>query len=260
MSNKDFWTVNDHGEFVLRDLEYEATNWFDKRRGVVDPTKIPDSYNSCWFEIFDFYDCGSDGCDYERYGCQINPGDVVVDIGANIGVFSHRAETRGASVVYSFEPISKTFQVLQMNAGPKTRIFKNAIFSEQRILKMSIPDKESLVGGGTMAYQLENIGRASALDDFVVTIDINSLFEKNMIGKIDFMKMDIEGAEIECLQRISDSNLFSLRCLAVEFHRNIPGMDEFRDEFLSRCNRLGFKHFTNYYQGGKQMTINIWHE
>ena len=79
-----------------------------------------------------------------------------------------------------------------------------------------------------------------------------------MIGKIDFMKMDIEGSEIDCLREITDDNLSSLRCLAAEFHRNIPGIDEFRDEFLSRCYRLGFDSYTMYYQAGTQMTINIW--
>jgi hypothetical protein len=34
--------------------------------------------------------------------------------------------------------------------------------------------------------------------------------------------------------------------------------DEFREEFLSRCAQLGFANYTMFYQGGTQMTINIW--
>lgn len=260
MEKKKFWTLNDEGEIILRDLEFEASNWFDRRRGVYDDTKVSDSYNSCWFEIFDFYDCGSDGCDYERFGCQIQEGDIVVDIGANIGIFAHRAETRGAKAVFSFEPISETFGVLSLNKGDKTHIFKNAIFSDQRIIKMSIPERKSLTGGGIISEKLEQLGRKAVTEEYVVAIDINSLFNPSMIGKIDFLKMDIEGAEMECLAKISDDNLKSLRCLAVEFHRNIPGMDDFRNQFLDRCSILGFKNFTNYYQGGQQMTINIWNE
>lgn len=260
MEHKQFWTVDDEGQFVLRDLDYEAKNWFDKRNGKTDPTKNSDAYNACWFEIFDFYECGSDGCDYEKYGCQIQPGDVVVDIGGNIGIFAHRAETRGASAVYSFEPLTKTFLALSMNAGPKTKIFKNAIFSDQRLLKMSIPEKNSNTGGGMLSDKLLELGRESIIEEVVSTIPINSLFEDSMIGKIDFMKMDIEGAELECLRSISDENLSSLRCFAAEFHRNIPGMDQFREEFTARCERLGLHHYTMYYSGGQQMTINVWNE
>jgi hypothetical protein len=72
------------------------------------------------------------------------------------------------------------------------------------------------------------------------------------------MKMDIEGAEVDCLRAITDENLSSLRCFAAEFHRNIPGVDEFREEFLARCHRLGFSHYTMFYQGGTQMTVNVW--
>jgi 31-O-methyltransferase len=256
--NKKFWTIDNSGSYVLRDLDYEARFWFDKRNGNYDSSKVSDPYNSCWFEIFDFYECGSDGCDYERFGCQILPGDIVLDIGGNIGIFAHRAEVKGASCVYSFEPMTKTFHALSMNAGERTRVFKNAIFSEQRILNMSIPDSELNTGGGSLTEILNSFGRTSALQENVVSLEINSLFKPEMIGKIDFIKMDIEGAEIQCLDAISDENLSSIRCLAAEFHRTIPEMDSFRERFIKRCSRLGFTHFTNYYSCGTQMTVNIW--
>jgi len=258
--NKKFWTVDDEGQFVLRDLEWEAKNWFDRRNGVFDESKASshDPYNSCWFEIFDFYEGESNGCDYERFGCQIQEGDVVADIGGNVGIFAHRAETRGASAVYSFEPMTSTFIALSMNAGPKTRIIKNAVYSDQRMIKMSVPDKKSNTGGGIISDKLDLMNREHAVEEFVPTISINSLFEPNMIGKIDFMKMDIEGAEVDCLRAITDENLSSLRCFAAEFHRNIPGVDEFREDFLARCQRLGFSHYTMFYQGGTQMTVNVW--
>lgn len=258
MENKKFWTVDDEGQFIQRDLEWEAKNWFNSEENLKRHSEKFDPYNSCWGEIFNFYEYESDGCDYERYGCQIMPGDVVADIGGNIGVFAHRAETRGASAVYSFEPMNSTFIALSMNAGPKTKIFKNAIYSDQRIIGMSVPDSKSNTGGGIISDKLDLLGREHAVDESAITIPINSLFESNMIGKIDFLKMDIEGAEVDCLESITDGNLSSLRCLAAEFHRNIPGVDEFRDRFLNRCTALGFEHFTLYYQGGQQMTINAW--
>lgn len=256
--DKSFWTVDNQGTYVERDLHFEHYNWFDRARGKYNDEKKADSYNTMFYEIFDTNEFGSDGCDYERYGCQILPGDVVADIGANIGLFSYRAELRGASAVYSFEPLFSTYMALYLNKGNKTRTFKNAIYSDQRILEMAIPEMKSNTGGGMIKEKLDSINRHSIVDEMVSSISINSLFEKSMIGKIDFMKMDIEGAELECLSSLTDENLASLRCLAVEIHLNVPGVDAFKDEFIGRCHRLGFKTFENYYIGGQQLTLNVW--
>jgi len=51
-----------------------------------------------------------------------NDGDVVIDAGANYGVFSFFASSRGAQV-YSFEPVDFTFSILDSN----NQINKNSI-------------------------------------------------------------------------------------------------------------------------------------
>jgi 31-O-methyltransferase len=56
-------------------------------------------------------------CDDQLYlqaGVSISPGDVVLDIGANIGVFTLYAAKQGAQV-YAYEPMPATYGVLQQN-------------------------------------------------------------------------------------------------------------------------------------------------
>ncbi len=56
--------------------------------------------------------------EYFRHGIDLRPGDVVFDVGANIGLFAHhvqRLATCGVHV-YSFEPIPQVFAALQANA------------------------------------------------------------------------------------------------------------------------------------------------
>src|SRR4029453_17850268 len=54
---------------------------------------------------------------YERHGITLANGDVVFDLGANIGFFATSLTTRFANVaVYSFEPIPDIFRVLELNA------------------------------------------------------------------------------------------------------------------------------------------------
>ena len=78
--SKQFWTLNSKGEEVLRDLEKEHENFSIEKYNSGEF----DGNNFIWYEMFDMYLMESNGCDYERKGCYIKEGDVVVDIGANI--------------------------------------------------------------------------------------------------------------------------------------------------------------------------------
>jgi FkbM family methyltransferase len=51
---------------------------------------------------------------YFQQGISILPGDIVLDVGANIGVFTLFAAKQGAQV-YAYEPVPPTFEVLQHN-------------------------------------------------------------------------------------------------------------------------------------------------
>jgi FkbM family methyltransferase len=51
---------------------------------------------------------------YFQEGVSISPGDIVLDVGANIGVFALCAAKQGANV-YAYEPIPSTFELLQLN-------------------------------------------------------------------------------------------------------------------------------------------------
>jgi len=51
---------------------------------------------------------------YLQEGISISPGDIVLDVGANIGAFTLFAAQHGARV-YAYEPIPATFELLQLN-------------------------------------------------------------------------------------------------------------------------------------------------
>jgi FkbM family methyltransferase len=51
---------------------------------------------------------------YFQEGVSISPGDIVLDVGANIGVFALCAAKQGAQV-YAYEPIPASFELLQQN-------------------------------------------------------------------------------------------------------------------------------------------------
>jgi len=252
MEKKLFWTLSPNGNQTLRDLEKENENftWHDYNKGLYDAN------NFIWYEMFQYDGFDANGCDYERKGCKINKGDVVLDIGANIGIFAHRAEKRGASKVICFEPITPTFECLLKNKGPKTIVYKNAVGGENKFINFKIHSDFTQIGGATFSDEVVK-NKKLVHDEMVYIIDINTIF--NSIGeKIDFMKVDIEGGEIELLSNITDSNLTSLRCLAIELHIINENYKQFQDDFWSRMYKLGFEGFCLYHGNGELRTLNFW--
>ena len=90
-------------------------------------------------------------------------------------------------------------------------------------------------------------------------ININEIFT-NLVEKIDFMKVDIEGGEVELFTAITDENLISLRCLSCEFHKINDDFDDFQEKFVQRMNKLGFRSFVLYLGNGNLRTLNFWKE
>jgi FkbM family methyltransferase len=210
--------------------------------------------------MFHHYSFGDNGCDYERLGCYIQEGDVVLDLGGNIGIFAHRAEIRGASKVISFEPVTPTFNCLIKNKGPKTLVYKNAVGGKNGFTTFKIHTDFTHIGGGTSEGQDLMLNQRHIIhSEKVIVIGINEIFE-NMETKIDFMKIDIEGGEVGVLTSITDENLLSLRCLSAEFHKTYEEFDDFQSNFTDRMSLLGFKHFTVYCGDCTLRTLTFWKE
>src|SRR5947207_3379710 len=60
--------------------------------------------------------------EYDRFGIAVEPGDIVVDCGANIGLFSQYAVSKGAAKVYSFEADANIFECLKVNTSRTDKI------------------------------------------------------------------------------------------------------------------------------------------
>jgi FkbM family methyltransferase len=262
--NKKFWTLDKHGNEVLRDLKKENSVYLRNDNTMSEQFRqdynegFLDANNYQWYEMFNNYVHDDNGCDYERYGCFIKEGDVVLDIGANIGIFSHRAEFRGASKVISFEPLTPTFNCLIKNRGPKTLVYKMAVGAENKWIDFKIHTDYTHIGGGSSEDEAVN-NRTVIHQEKAYMISINEIFD-NLADRIDFMKMDIEGGEVDALTAITDDNLKSLRCLSCEFHKINEEFDTFQDNFIKRMNNLGFRSFVVFLGGGELRTVSFWKE
>ena len=168
---------------------------------------------------------------------KIQKGDYVVDLGGNIGVFTRYAHQMGAEKVVTFEPDRRYYKILKLNA-PKNAILFNAAIGD-KLGKMVLTESNHL--GGSNLWT-EKSGLYNQYDVNVYTL--NYILEKQIIPRIDFLKVDIEGSEIIALNGISDDNLKNIRNIAVEYHHEHLKFDEvLRHQFITRLNNLGFNSY-----------------
>lgn len=141
--------------------------------------------------------CALRGLDYEPelrlFLSQLKPGDVVVDLGANIGAYAIRAAMAVGATgkVYAFEPLDRTRrrleQALQLNNVGNVSVSGEAVGSECGYAQLAVKDR------GSSASLAERSNAAETHNVRVTTLD--EFAETNGISRIDWVKMDIEGAE-----------------------------------------------------------------
>jgi len=157
-------------------------------------------------------------------------GMVFVDLGASVGYFSMIAAklVGNSGRVYAFEPEPSSFDLLVKNA--KLNGFENivpvpkAVSNCDSVTNIFIPPRETPPSESPHVYQI-----FSAHDGYesvsVQTVSLDSFF-KDKNYSVDFIKMDIEGAEVLALQGMAN---------VIEKNRGLKIITEFNPEYLKRA-------------------------
>jgi FkbM family methyltransferase len=127
------------------------------------------------------------------YGTRIRPGDIVLDAGANVGVFTRKALWAGAAKVIAIEPAPENLECLRRNfaaeiADGRVLLYPKGVWDKDDVLKLRVDPTDS--AKDTFVRQIEN---AQYVEVPLTTID--KLVAELRLPKVDFIKMDIEGAE-----------------------------------------------------------------
>ena len=173
---------------------------------------------------------------YEEF-VKIRPGDTVVDLGGNIGIFTRYAYHMGASKIITFEPDRRYFDILKQNAPENAILFNAAAGNTIGTLTLT---ESAHLGGSNLWHHKDPL--VNQYDVNLYTLDY--ILDNKLIDKIDFLKVDIEGSEIIAMEGISDAHLSNIRNIAVEYHHEHLGFDDvLRNKFISRLNNLGFNSY-----------------
>ena len=125
---------------------------------------------------------------YRTY--RITPGSIVLDCGANIGTFTRRALNRGAAKVVAIEINHDLQEVLRRTFANEIRDGKVVVYGK------GVWDQETELDLRGDSVVMERNGPPVRLP--VTTID--RLVSELQLSSVDFIKMDIEGAEKNALR------------------------------------------------------------
>lgn len=143
---------------------------------------------------------------------RLRPGHVFFDVGANIGEVTLAAAKRvgPAGAVYSFEPMEEIHRKLaahvaanghanvrRMSCGVSDRAGRSAIYAGSA----RYPDGSQHDGLGTL-FAAEGRGR---LVSEVELTTVDEVVRREGLGRLDGIKLDIEGAELAAIRGAADS-------------------------------------------------------
>ena len=132
----------------------------------------------------------------------LRPGDTCLDVGANFGWYTtlFYKVCGEKSNIHAFEPMPPTYSELEQNyrlmgSPPNVQINNLALGDKPDELTINLFEGLS-TGHASMSTQ----GRDDAISYKCEVVTLDSYMEENAVGDVDFVKVDIEGAEMMFLK------------------------------------------------------------
>jgi FkbM family methyltransferase len=129
----------------------------------------------------------------------VHKGDIVLDCGANVGVFTRESLKRGAAKVIAIEPAPENVEVLKRNfkdeiAAGSVVVYAKGVWDKDDVLSMHVDAKNSAAD----TFVLDRKETTGDIKLPLTTID--KLVAELGLPRVDYIKMDIEGAEPNALR------------------------------------------------------------
>jgi len=153
---------------------------------------------------------------YERYS-KLKRGDVVFDAGASIGeqtiMYAKKVESEG--LVVAIEPFLESVSYLKKNIAinglGNVKIFEGALWSGEGVIGL----RTYGLGPMRAGCQLMPAHRGPSEIVKVKACTLDKIASDFGVEKVDFLKMDIEGGEIEALKGAN----IPIKSMAIETHK-----------------------------------------
>lgn len=189
---------------------HRVVSWGIRKFGLRYPRQIEANIDNNMFslQIADYIPVHLYYSGYHEYAetaffkANLRGGDVFFDLGANIGYFSLLAARKVGPTgeVHAFEISKEDFQKLEVNLGLNSDL-KNVCLN-----RLAITDHCGCVGiTKTQSAGMTSIScDQSSTSDTIQGVSLDSYVNEQGLSRIDFLKCDIEGAELLFLRGASN--------------------------------------------------------
>jgi FkbM family methyltransferase len=173
------------------------------------------------------------------YGDFIKSGDLVFDVGANFG---NRVEIFVAldAKVVAIEPQFKCVRFLKNRYGNSIFI-ENVGLGSKNETKLFYEADNSVFSTFSSSYieKVERTRHKTSIwkeSDYIQVVTLDELIVK--YGNPDFIKIDVEGYELEVLQGLNDNKS------VISFEYNVPELTDELFKCIERLNKIGYAKFS----------------
>jgi len=151
--------------------------------------------------------------EYFQHGLKINNEDIIIDIGAHIGLFSlYVSQYCKKGKIFCFEPIKNNFELLEEN------IMLNKI---KNVFPYNVAVSSS-TSTATIFLSRDEAAHSMYLKNsnpvVVKSTSLEKIFYDNKIEKCDLLKLDCEGAEYDILEILSENLFHKINKIILEYH------------------------------------------
>jgi FkbM family methyltransferase len=163
-----------------------------------------------------------------RLDYELKKDSVVIDAGAYLGDFAYNINHKYNSIVFALEPVEDFYLSMENRFSQNAKVIP---------LNYALTDKTAQfdisLDGDASSFTFENLKSIKVLGK-----DFKEFIEENNIDIIDLIKINIEGAEFDLLDRIIELNLLNkIKNLQIQFHRHIPDCINRRNKIIDSLSK-----------------------
>lgn len=188
---------------------------------------------------------------YLAGGANLRPGQVVVDAGASASGIATMCLAKlvgNTGKVIALEPDKKNFKILcdnlKLNGITNVEPLNLGLWHKREALKFASGMGES----SSVQFSSESTQPVEVIE----CVDLDQLLQDMKIPRVDFIKMDIEGAEIEALQGMTGTLKKGVSSLAIaSYHfrdgsQTCQALEPFFEKLGYRAHTAHPIHLTTY--------------
>ena len=128
----------------------------------------------------------------------VRSGDIVLDCGANVGVYTRESLNAGAKTVVAIEPAPENIECLRRNfkdeiAAGRVIVYPKGVWDKDDVMTIQIDPENSAADSFLIQRKGGHEGSKVPL------VPIDELVAELKLERVDYIKMDIEGAEQRAL-------------------------------------------------------------